>query len=61
MKSFTKITLIVSFPILLAYGSFVGLWTPAGLEGYTAEQLGADFGACESCVALPFPVSPQRD
>ena len=50
MTSLTRIILIVSFPVLAVYGSFVGLWTPSGFEAYTAEQLGWDCGIADCAI-----------
>jgi len=37
---------------LIVYGSFVGLWTPTGLECWTAETMGSFHGIIRSVAAL---------
>ena len=60
MTSIKRIIVTLSFPVLAVYGSFVGLWTPAGMEFYTAEQLGMDYETvryCNSAEGLTLPVA----
>ena len=52
MKSTKRILMGTSIAALALYGCFVGLWTPAGLENFTAEHIGTLHGIIRAASSL---------